>query len=187
MNCIHDNAQLIRLPWNKVVSIAKYNKIAEEFLNDTGQTLTLDDLKYILSEDEAKKVSSDMNYKVSIVDLDMPRTDNNKNLTEIIGSVESPQKPSEDEIGSEIDHMLAEFTPREKEIIKMYHGIGYSRTYTLKEIGIDLGLTRERIRQIKEKVLEKIKKKKTAETLKGLINDQHKVCRNKRTIRQMYR
>ena len=53
----------------------------------------------------------------------------------------------------------------------MYHGIGYVRSYTLKEIGIDLGLTRERIRQIKEKVFEKIRKKKKLGKLKGLFDE----------------
>ena len=171
MNSIHDHGQLIKLPWNKVISIAKYNRIAEEFLSDTGQTLTMADLKYLLSEDEAKKVKEDMNYKMTIVDLDKPRTDNNKDLNEVLGmnQIDSPQ--INDEVADEVKDILKDFTPREQEIMRMYHGIGYSRTYTLKEIGIDLGLTRERIRQIKEKVLQKIKKKKTAETLKGLLYD----------------
>ena len=171
MNSIHDHAQLIKLPWNKVISIAKYNKLAEEFLSDTGQTLTMADLRYLLSEDEAKKVKEDMTYKLTIVDLDKPRTSNQKDLNDVLGSENSSSPTLESEINDEVKHILREFTPREQEIMRMYHGIGYSRTYTLKEIGIDLGLTRERIRQIKEKVLEKIKKKKTAETLKGLLND----------------
>jgi RNA polymerase primary sigma factor len=47
----------------------------------------------------------------------------------------------------------------------MYYGIGYRRTYNLREIGNELDLTRERIRQIKEKSLEKIRNKKEGETL----------------------
>ena len=172
MNCIHDNSHLIRLPWNKVVSIAKYDRIAREFEQDTGQKLSLEDLKAILGEDkEAGKIMEDITYQVRVVDLDTPRTANKKNLTEVIGGVDDSSEQRQQEMRDEIEQVLKEFTPREHERMRMYHGVGYSRTYTLKEIGIDLGLTRERIRQIKEKVIEKIRKKYSSGQLKELLND----------------
>ena len=54
-------------------------------------------------------------------------------------------------------------------ILKMYYGIEQVRPYTLKEIGVDMGLTRERIRQIKEKILKKLRSKKYSKTLEDFL------------------
>tara|TARA_Y100001937_G_scaffold21799_1_gene30803 strand:+ start:17398 stop:17895 length:498 start_codon:yes stop_codon:yes gene_type:complete len=160
MNCIHDNGQLIRLPWNKIVNISKLNKLAEDLKKEHGREINLEELKDMVSKEEYSKLFEDYKYKYTIIDIDKPQTTNNKTLTEVIPSDTTESEVEKQEFIDEVQAILVDLEPREQEILKMYHGIGYTRGYTLKEIGIDLGLTRERIRQIKEAVFEKIRKKR---------------------------
>lgn len=149
------------------MNIAKLNKLTEELEKEHGRQITIDELQSMI-EDE--KMFDDIKYQYTVIDLDKPQTANQKTLTEVIPAQDTDSKIIQKELRDEIEILLEEFTPREQDILKMYHGIGYTRCYTLKEIGIDMGLTRERIRQIKEKVFEKIRKKKNYENLKGYYN-----------------
>jgi RNA polymerase primary sigma factor len=83
------------------------------------------------------------------------------NLYDIIKSGESPNPESEllnDSLKIEIGIVLKTLTDREADVIKLYYGIGNIQAMTLDEIGEGLGLTRERVRQIKEKALMRLKK-----------------------------
>ena len=71
-------------------------------------------------------------------------------------------------LSKEIDRALATLTERESEIIKMFFGIGYQEM-TLEEIGGKFGLTRERVRQIKEKAIRRLKQNSRSKLLKGYL------------------
>ena len=171
MNCIHDNAKLIRLPWNKIISISKITKLAEELEKEHGRIIDIDEMQEMYKDrDDIQRLFQDYKYKYTIIALDKPQTANQKNLNDVIPASKDSEIDKQ-ALVDEVEVLLQDLAPREREIIKMYHGIGYVRSYTLKEIGIDLGLTRERIRQIKEKVFEKIRKKKKLGKLKGLFDE----------------
>jgi RNA polymerase sigma factor (sigma-70 family) len=72
-------------------------------------------------------------------------------------------------IPSSIDHALDILDGRERDVIKMRFGIGYNQSFTLDEIGKRFGLTRERIRQIEKKTLQKIRESSSAPALRSLI------------------
>jgi|APSaa5957512622_1039677.scaffolds.fasta_scaffold00296_8 RNA polymerase primary sigma factor len=155
INAIHENARLIRLPANKIGLVGKINKIKSSLEQTLGRDPSFDELHHELQQHE---IFDDINSLLfHYVDIDK-KTEEGTNIHEIIPSSDDP--PSTDVereyLTDDILDILKDFTEREQQIIKMYFGIGEIRNYTLEEVGDDFGLTRERIRQIKKQVIEKL-------------------------------
>ena len=165
INAIHENSKIIRLPLNKITSVTKISKAKEAL----SQLLERDPTDYELEEYlDDESVLKDAVFNYTIIALEEPHTDDDQDLTSIIPAELSTAEIARnvDLFRTELDLVLQDFTEREQDIIYMYFGINQLRPYTLKEIGIDIGLTRERVRQIKEKVIDKLKVKKRSEQLR---------------------
>jgi len=167
MNSIHENAKLIRLPVNKITNITKLSRIKHELTAKKGRPPTIEELQQHLVKIGREKLLVDAKFSYSYVPLDAPQTENKKTLEEVIPT--EPTAAEKDDflnsLKQELQTVLHNFSQREQHIISMYFGIDQVRNYTLEEIGVDLGLTRERIRQIKQKVLQKMNSKR----LRGLL------------------
>jgi RNA polymerase primary sigma factor len=173
MNSIHEHSKLIRLPVNKITNITRLHKLKMRFENRQGRQVSDQEFQTELEKLGEGKLIEDGKYSYSYVQLDTPRTENKKTLQDILPS---PVDRTEIDlwitsIKEELDLILREFTEREKHIIYMYYGIDNVRTYTLEEIGVDLGLTRERIRQIKEKVLIRLRSRRLRKLLEPFLYD----------------
>lgn len=167
MKAIHDNARIIRLPLNIIVEMSKLNKIKKEMEQELGRPLTTQEILELTDNEE---VANAIKYNYGIIDLDAPRTENEKDLSHILPDNSVPDiRIALEDIKDELKFILQDFSERERDILIMYFGIEQMRPYTLKEIGIDKGLTRERIRQIKEKTIEKLKEEKYANHLRGYL------------------
>ena len=173
MNSIHEHAKLIRLPVNKITNITKISKLRESISNEGDTYVTEQTLIEKLEETGESNVLKDIKYAYSYVPLDAPQTENNKTLKDVIPASENKEEQEEwaASLKEELDLILVEFTEREKHIIYMYYGIENVRNYTLEEIGVDLGLTRERIRQIKEKVLQRLRSQRLRKILEPFLHD----------------
>lgn len=167
MKAIHDNAKTIKLPLNIIMKMAKLNRLRNELEQEFGRQLSDEELLELIDDDELVEV---LQYSYGMIDLHAPRTDNDKDLSHVLpndGMVDI-QVDFED-VKDELYYILEDFTDRERDILEMYFGIDKFRPYTLKEIGTDWGLTRERIRQIKEKTIEKLKDDKYANQLREYL------------------
>ncbi len=171
VTALHDNSKLVRLPVNQVNAHNKIYRLTEELERVLKRTPGAEEIEDYL---EAANVSSDTYYMYTFIGLDEPRTDNNKDLHEVLPTHDTTlhNENVAKDFRVELDDVLRDFPEREKEIIYLYFGLGdYIRPYTLKEIGYDLGLTRERVRQLKVKVLQKLKRRATTENLRTFLNE----------------
>lgn len=108
----------------------------------------------------------------SVLSLDNPVTDDNeKTYVDLMPDPREGQEAavSDIRVRTLIEESLSSLTPKEEEIVRMRYGLGEDKIYTLDEIGIKFGVTRERIRQIEKGALEKISKSGLGETLKGYL------------------
>lgn len=172
LQAIAEHARIVRLPLNKIGTINKINKafssLEQEFERAPSSSEVADTLE--VTEKEVKKAQSISGRSVS---MDAPLgVENESDMYEVFASKDS--ETPEDELlkgslNEEINRILDTLSPREADIIKLYFGIEQSYPLTLEEIGDKFDLTRERVRQLKEKGLRKLKQKSRSRLLKSYL------------------
>ena len=172
LQALAEQSRIVRLPLNKIGSINKINKTyafleqsherppsAEEIANELE--MTINDVK------ESMKNSG------RHVSMDAPLVEGeDSNLYDVLRSGESPNPDKElihESLRTEIERALETLTPREADVIKLYFGLGNHHPMTLEEIGETFDLTRERVRQIKEKAIRRLKHTSRSRILKTYL------------------
>ena len=172
VQALAEQSRIVRLPLNKIGSINKINKTyafleqsherppsAEEIANELD--MTINDVK------ESMKNSG------RHVSMDAPLVEGeDSNLYDVLRSGESPNPDKElihESLRTEIERALETLTPREADVIKLYFGLGNHHPMTLEEIGETFDLTRERVRQIKEKAIRRLKHTSRSKILKTYL------------------
>lgn len=160
LQSISENSRLIRLPLNVVGNIKKLSRAATEFQNQYEREPNQKELEYIMeSENIDNKTATQSNDGVLSIDAPLPQ-DKKSTLKDILptDNISVPQHEIiEESFRTEIDEALKTLDSREEMIIRYYFGIRRERPATLEEIGDILNLTRERVRQIKEKAIRKLR------------------------------
>ena len=172
LQALAEQSRIVRLPLNKIGSINKINKTyafleqsherppsAEEIANELD--MTINDVK------ESMKNSG------RHVSMDAPLVEGeDSNLYDVLRSGESPNPDKElihESLRTEIERALETLTPREADVIKLYFGLGNHHPMTLEEIGETFDLTRERVRQIKERAIRRLKHTSRSKILKTYL------------------
>ena len=167
---IADQARTIRIPVHMVETINKFTHTQRRLVQELGREPLPEEIAAELGLD-IKKVKQIMKISQDIVSLDAPvGSEEDSNLGDFIEDQNSlaPDEATNRQILKEnIHEMLQYLSPREKKIIKMRFGLGDGVGHTLEEVGKEFGVTRERIRQIEAKVLQKMKEHPTSVKIKS--------------------
>ncbi len=174
LQAMAEQARIVRLPLNKIGAINKINRAfsALEQSNEREPSFAEIAEELEINEDEVKE-----SFKINgrHVSMDAPLTageDAGGSLYDLMynDDVDSPEKGLlKDSLRTEIDRALATLTCREADIVKYYYGLGGEYAMTLEEIGEKFELTRERVRQIKEKAIRRLKHSSRSRILKTYL------------------
>jgi RNA polymerase primary sigma factor len=172
MQGIADHARVVRLPINRISSVNKIGRAASSLEQEFERTPTPDEIATIL-EISSQEVAQAMQYPGRHVSLDNTRSEKDdhslyKDIPQ--DTTNPPDQPLNDEsMKMEILQALDSLSPKEAEVLTLYFGINSDRAYTLDEIGRMYRLTRERVRQIKEKALFKLRHQSRSKALREYL------------------
>ncbi|MAC95813.1 MAG: RNA polymerase subunit sigma [Flavobacteriales bacterium] len=157
-----DNSRTIRLPHNRLGEIQKISKAANEFEQKNERTPTADELSDLTEMDVNKvEMSLKMSKKQVSIDAPMSNDDDNNSLVSVLENSDTPD-PSDsllqESLSQDLERTLSYLKGMEAEVIRLFYGLGGTSEMTLEEIGNTFGLTRERIRQIKERGLRRLRR-----------------------------
>ncbi|MCK4855886.1 MAG: sigma-70 family RNA polymerase sigma factor, partial [Bacteroidales bacterium] len=172
LQALAEQARIVRLPLNKIGSINKINKtfaILEQQHEREPSILELAQALELAPEDVKEAIRSSGRH----VSMDAPLTEGEEgNMYDVMLSTDAPSPDRgllNESLRKEIERALSTLTHREASIIKLYFGLNGKHPHTLEEIGEQFNLTRERVRQIKEKAIKRLKHTTRSKILKTYL------------------
>jgi RNA polymerase primary sigma factor len=171
LQALAEQSRIVRLPLNQVGSLNKINKALTRFEQENERQPTNEELSEMIDVPK-DKISDTLRVGSRHISVDAPFVEGEDNsLLDVIPNDDSPSADKglvNESLNTEIERALSTLTDREREIIKSFFGIG-CQEMTLEEIGERFGLTRERVRQIKEKAIRRLKSPSRSKLLKGYL------------------
>ena len=171
LQALAEQSRIVRLPLNQVGSLNKINKAYSKFEQENERKPSPEELAEQL-ELPADKVADTLRVSGRHISVDAPFVEGEDNsLLDVLVNSDSPNADRSlinESLSREIERSLATLTERESDIIKLFFGIG-CQEMTLEEIGERFGLTRERVRQIKEKAIRRLRHTSRSKLLKTYL------------------
>ena len=171
LQALAEQSRIVRLPLNQVGSLNKINKAFARFEQENERTPSPEELANVLDLPK-EKVSDTLRVSGRHVSVDAPFSDGeDNNLLDVLVNTDSPNADRgliNESLSTEVERALATLTDRERDIIRYFFGIGCPEM-TLEEIGEKFGLTRERVRQIKEKAIRRLRHSSRNKFLKSYL------------------
>ena len=171
LQALAEQSRIVRLPLNQVGSLNKINKALSKFEQENERQPSNEELSEMIDVPK-DKISDTLRVGSRHVSVDAPFVEGEDNsLLDVLPNDDSPSADKglvNESLNTEIERALSTLTDREREIIKSFFGIG-CQEMTLEEIGERFGLTRERVRQIKEKAIRRLKSPSRSKLLKSYL------------------
>lgn len=172
LQALAEQARIVRLPVNKIGSINRINRafsrLEQEYEREPSSQEIADMLEMITDD-----VKDALKTNGRTVSMDAPiSSEEDNNMYDVLQSNDAPSPDRNlinESLAYEIERALNTLSQRESKVLKLYFGLGMKHPFTLEEIGEELGLTRERVRQIKEKAIKRIQFTTRCKILKSYL------------------
>lgn len=174
MQAIAEHARIVRLPLNKIGSITKINRTFSELEQLHEREPSIDEVAESL-EISSNEVKDSLKISGKHISVDAPLSSDEESNTmlDVMSEKDNIQNPDKElmteSLRDEIERSFSTLSFREAEVLRLYFGISTNTPLTLEEIGEQFELTRERVRQIKEKALRKLKHTSRCKLLKPYL------------------
>ncbi|MBP6625406.1 MAG: sigma-70 family RNA polymerase sigma factor [Chitinophagaceae bacterium] len=175
LQALAEQSRIVRLPLNKVGLTNKINKAYSQLEQEYQREPSAEELA-ILLEINTEEIETTLGVAARHVSVDAPFVDGEENtLLDVLrnpNSISSDMELEHNEsLRDEIDRSLSTLTERQKDVLKLFFGIGVEHPMSLEDIGERFGLTRERVRQIKDKAITKLRSTSRSKLLKNYLGN----------------
>ncbi|MCB9310988.1 MAG: RNA polymerase sigma factor RpoD/SigA [Lewinellaceae bacterium] len=173
LQALAEQSRIVRLPLNKVGSLNKINRAFSELEQEFEREPSPEELAELL-EIPTEEVETTLGVAARHVSMDAPFIDGEDNsLLDVLENNSTPDTDAaleyKESLRREIERSLSTLTDRQADVIKLYFGIGIEHPMSLEDIGDKFGLTRERVRQIKDKAINKLRSINRSKLLKNYL------------------
>jgi RNA polymerase primary sigma factor len=173
LQALAEQSRIVRLPLNKVGSLNKINRAFSELEQEFEREPSPEELALLL-EIPTEEVETTLGVAARHVSVDAPFVDGEDNsLLDVLENTSTPDTDAsleyKESLRKEIQRSLSTLTDRQCDVIMLYFGIGVEHPMSLEDIGDRFGLTRERVRQIKDKAINKLRSASRSKLLKHYL------------------
>jgi RNA polymerase primary sigma factor len=174
LQALAEQSRLVRLPLNQVGSLNKIKKATSRLEQEFERPPSVEEIAQKLDIPE-HKLDKALRITTRYVSMDAPiAEDEDTKFLDIFVSEDTPRTDTNlmrESLNKEIQRSLSTLTEKERDVINLYYGIGMNHGLTLDEIGAKFNLTRERVRQIKEKAIRRLKHTSRSKLLKAYLGE----------------
>ncbi len=172
LQALAEQSRIVRLPLNQVGSLNKIKKVSTKLEQQYERAPSTSEIAKEMEVSE-QKIDSTMKISTRSVSMDAPVIpDEDTKLIDLMAPEDSKSTDEElmqESLRREIERSLSTLSEKERDVINLYYGIGMNHGLTLEEIGAKFGLTRERVRQIKEKAIRRLRHTSRSRLLKAYL------------------
>ncbi|TVR78933.1 MAG: RNA polymerase sigma factor RpoD/SigA [Chitinophagaceae bacterium] len=173
MQALAEQSRMVRLPLNKIGALSKVHKAFAELEQKFEREPSAEEIAKML-DITVEEVNNLMSSSGNHVSVDAPfQEDESSSLLDVLSDKEGGSTDEKvsygDSLRVETERTLSVLSDKQKEVIKLYFGIGVAHPMSLEDIGARMGLTRERVRQIKDKAIEKLRRSGNTKALKTYL------------------
>jgi RNA polymerase primary sigma factor len=174
LQALAEQSRLVRLPLNQVGSLNKIKKATSRLEQEFERPPSVEEIAQKLDIPE-HKLDKALRITTRYVSMDAPiAEDEDTKFLDVFVSDDTPRTDNNlmrESLNKEIQRSLSTLTEKERDVINLYYGIGMNHGLTLDEIGAKFNLTRERVRQIKEKAIRRLKHTSRSKLLKAYLGE----------------